>query len=93
VCEVRTAEPYEFVWRTVPTTFYPDSSEWRVRLEEGDGGTRIEQSFHVLRAPKVLDIAYATILPTHRDRSEALRDDLRRLGEVAAEASAVHSIP
>ncbi len=93
VCEVRTAEPYEFAWRTVPTTFYPDSSEWCIRLEEGDGGTRIEQSFRVLRAPKVLDVAYATILPAHRDRSEALAEDLRRLGQVAAETSAVRSIP
>ena len=93
VCEVRTAEPYEFSWHTVPTTFYPDSSEWRIRLEEDDGGTRIEQTFRVIRAPKVLDVVYATILPVHRDRSEALTDDLRRLGEVVVETSAVRSIP
>ena len=92
MCEVRTAEPYEFSWHTVPTTFYPDSSEWRIRLEEDDGGTRIEQTFRVIRAPKVLDVVYATILPVHRDRSEALTDDLRRLGEVGAETSAVRSI-
>ena len=93
VCEVRTAEPYEFAWHTEPTTFYPDSSEWRIRLEEADGGTRIEQTFRVIRAPKLLDVAYATILPAHRDRSEALTDDLRRLGEVAADTAAVPSIP
>ena len=93
VCEVSAAEPYEFIWHTVPTTFYPDSSEWRIRLAEDDGRTRIEQTFRVLRAPKVLDVLYATILPIHRDRSEALTDDLRRLGEVVVETSAVRSIP
>jgi hemerythrin-like domain-containing protein len=93
VCEVRTAEPYEIAWHTVPTTFYPDSSEWRIRLEQADRGTRIEQSFRVLRAPKVLDVVYATIVPVHRDRSEALTEDLRRLGDVAAETSAVRSLP
>jgi hypothetical protein len=40
-----------------------------------------------------LDVAYATILPAHRDRSEALAEDLRRLGEVAAETSTIRSIP
>ena len=54
--------------------------------------TRIEQTFRVIRAPKVLDVVYATILPVHRDRSEALTDDLRRLGQVGAETSAVRSI-
>src|SRR5262249_24563633 len=27
-CEVISAQPYELVWRTVPTTLYPDSTVW-----------------------------------------------------------------
>jgi hypothetical protein len=88
VNEVVTAEPYEISWRTVSTALYPDSCEWRIRLDEVDGGTRIEQSFDVVTAPpKLLEVLYATAIPGHRDRTDALRDDLRRLGDVAVEAS------
>ena len=46
--------------------------------------TRIEQEFTVLRAPKVLDVLYALVIPAHRDRAAALTEDLRRLGDLAA---------
>ena len=88
VCEIVAAEPHELVWRTVPTTFYPDSSEWRIVVAEHDGGSTIEQSFEVIRAPKVLDLLYARLIPAHRDRTAALTDDLRRLGDVARQATA-----
>ena len=87
VCEVVAAEPYELVWRTVPTTLYPDSSEWRISLERSDDGTLISQQFRVVRAPKVLSVVYALLIPAHRDRTTALVDDLRRLGEVANDAT------
>jgi hypothetical protein len=76
--------PRRLVWRTVPTLLFPDSSEWRVELAPVDGGTRIVQSYEVLRAPALLGRLYALVIPAHRDRSGGLRDDLRRLGEVAA---------
>jgi uncharacterized protein YndB with AHSA1/START domain len=83
VCEIVSAEPHELVWRTVPSARYPDSSEWRIELTPTDDGTRIEQRFRVLRAPKLLSILFATLIPTHRDRTAALAEDLVRLGEVA----------
>ena len=83
VCEIVAAEPYELVWRTVSTTFYPDSSEWRIALTAVDGSTQIAQGFRVVRAPKVLAVLYALLIPNHRDRTEALAGALRRLGEVA----------
>ncbi|HEX8804859.1 MAG TPA: hemerythrin domain-containing protein, partial [Acidimicrobiales bacterium] len=86
VCEIVSAEPRELVWRTVPTRLYPDSSEWRIGVHAADGGTRIEQSFRVLAAPRFLDPIYATVIPTHRDRTRALADDLRRLGARARDA-------
>ncbi len=82
LCEITSSAPFEIVWRTVPTRLYPDSTEWTIRLSDDADGTRIQQSFHVLQGTK-LEVVYATILPAHRDRSEALRDDLRRLGAVA----------
>ncbi|MFT3873033.1 MAG: hypothetical protein QM714_10365 [Nocardioides sp.] len=38
-------------WRTVPTFFVPDSTEWQLTMEPIGSGTRITQSFQVLRAP------------------------------------------
>jgi hemerythrin-like domain-containing protein len=86
LCEVVSADPYQLVWRTVPTRLYPDSTEWAIRLEPVDGGTRIEQTFQVVKGT-MLEPVYATILPAHRDRSDALQQDLERIGAVAAEAS------
>ncbi len=84
VCEIVTAEPYDLVWRTVSSAFYPDSTEWAIRLRPDEGGgTVIEQTFEVVRAPKVLDVVYATLIPAHSDRTAALTEDLRRLGELA----------
>jgi hypothetical protein len=83
VCEVVSAAPYELTWRTVPTALYPDSSEWRIALGKVDAGTTICQSFRVIRAPKVLSVLYALLIPAHRDRTTALIEDLKRLGHVA----------
>lgn len=83
VCEIASADPYELVWITVPTHLYPDSSEWRISLAKADVGTSITQQFRVLRAPKVLAVLYALVIPAHRDRTTALAEDLTRLGTVA----------
>lgn len=92
VCEIVAADPYELVWRTVPTRMFPDSSEWRIALEATeDGGTRIEQRFRVLHAPKMLDPIFARLVPNHRDRDAALTDDLRRLGDVASRRAALRA--
>lgn len=83
VCEVLEVAPYEMRWRTVPTLAYPDSTIWSIRLDEAEGGTRITQAFDVVKAPRVLGKVYALMLPGHRDRTHALRDDLQRLGSLA----------
>lgn len=87
VCEIITAEPYELVWRTVPTSLYPDSTEWKIRLQRTGNTTEIEQSFRVVRGPKVLALAYGILLPAHRERTAALVEDLRRLGNLAARSN------
>ena len=92
VCEVVAAEPHELVWRTIKTWRYPDSTEWRISLEKIDGGTRITQRYKLLAAPKVLQWLFAVLIPSHRDRAEELRGDLRRLGEVAREESGARAL-
>ncbi len=82
LCEVVRAEPYELVWRTVPTRLYPDSTEWALRLRREGGRTTIEQTFQVVKG-SMLEPIYATVLPAHRDRTEALKHDLERIGELA----------
>lgn len=85
VCEIVRAAPYEIVWRTVPSRLHPDSTEWALRLAPAPGGTRIEQTFRLLRGTW-LEPVYATILPAHRDRTEALQRDLERIGALAGRA-------
>ena len=88
VCEIVDVHPYEIVWRTVSSARFPDSTEWCIALSPVEGGaTRIEQTFKVVRAPRVLSVLYALLIPAHRDRTEALREDLRRIGEVARQSA------
>jgi uncharacterized protein YndB with AHSA1/START domain len=89
VNEIVFAEaPRELSWRTVPSTIYPDSTLWRITIEPGEDGTHIVQTFDVLKLNPVLDRLFYLLVPQHRDRSEALAADLRRLGEVARTAAA-----
>lgn len=63
----------------------PDSTEWRFELEpRPSGGTRIRQSFRIVRMSRPVEAAIYLFVPRHRDRGEALRCDLVRLGELAA---------
>jgi hypothetical protein len=87
-CEVVDATPWTLTWRTVPTLVYPDSTEWTISLHDTDRGTRVEQSFRVVKMPpRLLVRLYARMIPGHLDRTEALTADLRRLGACAANAS------
>ena len=61
----------------------PDSTEWRIRLEPADRGTRITQTFEVVRATRFHDRLFSRLIPSHQDRDARLTDDLRRIGEVA----------
>lgn len=79
--------PRELAWRTVPTVFFPDSTEWRLRLEPVEGGTRVTQSFRVVKAPRLLDPVYALLVPSHQDRDAKLAEDLARIGEAATPES------
>ena len=84
LCEVVHVDPPRLlVWRTVPTLFFPDSTEWQIEVSGSGTGSVIRQSFRVLRAPWLLDRVYARLIPSHQHRDARLAQDLRRLGEVA----------
>ena len=84
-CEIVAVDaPSELVWRTVPTRLYPDSTEWRIRLAPEGRGTRITQSFRLVRMPGLLDPVYALVNPDHRDRDARMAEDVARIGTVAA---------
>jgi hypothetical protein len=81
---VAVEENRRIVWRTVPSTMYPDSTEWEITIEPVDGGSRVVQTFDVLRISAVMDRLIYLVTPAHRNRLPALEGDLTRLGEVAA---------
>jgi uncharacterized protein YndB with AHSA1/START domain len=84
-CEVLEVRPQErLVWKTLLTWKWRENTEWRYELTEVEGGTQIEQSYRILRLTRLGRTVLPILVPSHRDRSEALRDDLVRLGRVAA---------
>jgi uncharacterized protein YndB with AHSA1/START domain len=88
-CEIVGYEPgREISWRTVPTAFYRDSTVWTITLEPEGDRTRVTQRFEVVKLGAVLDRLIYQFVPVHRDRSEALTADLRRIGDVAREPDA-----
>ena len=89
-CEVLAVDPCRSIsWRTIPTRIYRDSTIWTYVIEPTERGSRITQSFEIVRLGKVMDRVLYAAVPAHRDRSEALEGDVRRLGEQAAHLVAV----
>jgi hypothetical protein len=77
--------PHELVWRTVPSRLFPDSTIWRIRVEPAPGGgTRVQQSYEVVKLNPIVDRLFYLLVPAHRDRRAALAADMQRLCEVAA---------
>jgi len=85
-CEVLSLDDNRSIsWRTVPTKLrYRDSTIWTYELEPTDRGCRITQRFEVVLLGPVMDRLLYAAIPAHRDRSDALAADVRRLGEHAA---------
>lgn len=83
-CVLTTVEaPRKLAWRTAGRWGRVDSTEWRIVLEPVDGGTRIVQTYDVVRLAPGLDRVYWLLIKAHRDRRAALADDLHRLAAVA----------
>ncbi len=88
ICTITELEPERLLVFRTSGGLPPDSTEWRFRLGPVSGGTRITQSFRILKFPRVIELVTVLFNPAHRDRTEALRGDLVRLGEVSATVDA-----
>lgn len=83
-CRFTVVEPpRRLVWRTGGLMGWLDSTEWRIELEPVGGGTRIIQSYDVLHVAPGMDRVYWRLIKAHRDRSQALAEDLERLADLA----------
>jgi uncharacterized protein YndB with AHSA1/START domain len=91
VCTVTDLDPGRTFGYRTNGGFPPDSTAWTFRLEPEAAGTRVTQSFEILKFPRVMELATVAFVPPHRDRAAALREDLVRLGEVAAGTGTVSS--
>ncbi len=67
----------------MPTRLYRDQTEWRIIIERDGDVTTIVQTFEVLKLGPVMERLFYLLVPAHRDRIDALRDDMRRLASVA----------
>lgn len=75
--------PRVLAWRTGGLWGKMDSTQWRIELEPVAGGTRIVQTYHVLHVAPGLERVYWKLIKEHRDRRQALADDLERLAALA----------
>jgi len=71
-------------WHNIATWRFVDSTEWCITLEPLPTGTRIVQTYDVVRCPRWWEWVVAHANPPHRDRTAALNSDLRRIGDIAA---------
>jgi hypothetical protein len=87
LCEVTVAEPgRRFAFRTVPTWLMRDSTSWRFDLEPlSDGGTRVVESYQVLRALPTLMQRWlvSVLMPHHFDMRPHMASTLDRLAAAA----------
>ena len=75
--------PRALAWRTGGLWGRVDSTQWRIDLEPVGAGTRIVQTYQVLRVGPGLDRVYWRLIKAHRDRRAALAEDLDRLAALA----------
>ena len=94
VCEIETAQrPHTLAWHTVPSRLYPDSTRWTYEITPVDGGTRITQTFEILKLHPVIDRIFYALIPAHRNRTAALQGDLEHLADVALNGRVVTGGP
>lgn len=91
-CRITVADaPRELAWRTEGVLAVGDTTEWRIVLEPVEEGTRIIQTYDVVRVTPGFDRLYWLLVTAHRDRSDALVNDLGRLARLA-ESEATGSV-
>lgn len=75
--------PRHLAWRTVGLWGHVDSTEWHITLDPEGGGTRIVQTYDVVHVAPGVDRVYWLLITAHRDRTDALVQDVDRLARMA----------
>jgi uncharacterized protein YndB with AHSA1/START domain len=82
VCTITDLVPgRRFGYRTSGGT-PPDSTQWTFEFVPEGTGTTVRQRYEIVRFPRAVELLVIALVPAHRDRTEALRSDLVRLGDV-----------
>jgi uncharacterized protein YndB with AHSA1/START domain len=75
--------PRHLAWRTCGLWGHVDSTDWSITLEPRRDGTRIVQTYDVVHVAPGVDRLYWLLITAHRDRSDALVQDVDRLAGLA----------
>jgi len=86
VCTITECVPGERFAYVTSGGLPRDSTEWTFVLTPEGEGTRVRQGFRILRISRFMELVIVALVPAHRDRRAALREDLVRLGRIAASA-------
>jgi uncharacterized protein YndB with AHSA1/START domain len=62
-----------------------DATAWHFKLEPTASGTRLTQAYQIVAMPAWVSWMVALLMPSHGDRADALREDMRRVGALAEE--------
>lgn len=90
VCTIFAFDPgSEFAYLT--SSKQGDATAWHFKLEPIESGTRLTQAFQIVRMPPWLSLMVAMMLPSHGDRADALREDMRRVGALAEQHHSTES--
>jgi uncharacterized protein YndB with AHSA1/START domain len=90
-CEVLAAEPgRRFVFRTVPSWPYRDSTVWSFEIDPTPDGCRLTERYEIVRGPNVLLRLAARLNARPTDLAPHLASTLRRLKATAEHAPGRH---
>ena len=82
VCTIFAFEPdREFGYVTSSGT--GDATAWHFRVSPTPAGARLEQAFQTVALPAWMSAMVGVLMPSHDDRTAALREDMRRAGALA----------
>ncbi|UNB53298.1 SRPBCC family protein [Mycolicibacterium sp. YH-1] len=82
VCTIFAFEPgREFGYVTSSGT--GDATAWHFRVSPTPTGARLEQAFQTVALPAWMSAMVGVLMPSHDDRTGALREDMRRAGALA----------
>jgi uncharacterized protein YndB with AHSA1/START domain len=81
-CTIFTFEaPHEFAY--VTSGGQGDATAWHFRLEPTPTGTKLTQAYQIVAMPAWVSVMVGILMPSHDDRTDALRADLARIGALA----------